>query len=114
MIKKSDIIIHLAGENRPKSTQDFEKVNVGLTSLITNSIGQLSTNKIKKMKLIHVSSAQVKLSNPYGLSKKKGEEIVKKMAQKTGLSATIYRFPGYLGSGHDQIITQLFLHFVAM
>ncbi len=44
LIKKSDFIVHLAGENRPIDEKDFDTVNAGLTSLICNEIRLIEKN----------------------------------------------------------------------
>ena len=44
LIKKSDFVIHLAGENRPEDEDDFEVVNSGLTLLICNEIRLIEKN----------------------------------------------------------------------
>jgi UDP-2-acetamido-2,6-beta-L-arabino-hexul-4-ose reductase len=38
LLKKTDFIVHLAGENRPEDEDYFELVNSGLTSLICDEI----------------------------------------------------------------------------
>ena len=69
---RSDIIIHLAGVNRPKNEDEFANVNTGLTKQIINIINENNLHP----KIILSSSTQALLDNPYGKSKKEAEEIL--------------------------------------
>jgi UDP-2-acetamido-2,6-beta-L-arabino-hexul-4-ose reductase len=93
LIKKSDFIIHLAGENRPKDEGDFEVVNSGLTSLICNEIRLIEKN----IPIILASSTQAECDNLYGKSKLSAEIAVKNLENDTGNSSHIYRLPGVFG-----------------
>jgi UDP-2-acetamido-2,6-beta-L-arabino-hexul-4-ose reductase len=69
-----DFIFHLAGVNRPKNVEEFEKVNVGLTKNIIKLIEEMN----KKIPIVITSSIQAELDNPYGKSKKMAEdELIK-------------------------------------
>ena len=61
-IMSSDIIVHLAGENRPKESSSFVDVNIGLTSKICKFVS--SSNK--NIPIIFTSSTQANLENDYG------------------------------------------------
>jgi len=93
LIKKSDFVIHLAGENRPEDENDFEVVNSGLTSLICDEIRLIE----KKIPIILVSSMQAERDNLYGKSKLSAEIAVKNLTNDTGNSSYIYRLPGVFG-----------------
>ena len=93
LIKKSDFVIHLAGENRPADEKDFETVNTGLTLLICDEIRLTG----KKIPIILASSVQAGCNNPYGKSKRAAEEVVEDFVNKTGNCAVIYRLPGVFG-----------------
>jgi UDP-2-acetamido-2,6-beta-L-arabino-hexul-4-ose reductase len=93
LIKKSDFIIHLAGENRPVDDKDFDIVNAGLTESICDFLRTIG----RKMPVILASSEQVNLNNAYGRSKLKAEIIVQKFAADTGSSVYIYRLPRLFG-----------------
>ena len=93
LIKKSDFIVHLAGENRPKDENDFEAVNSGLTSLICDYIRLIKKN----IPIIFASSSQVEKDNPYGKSKLSAEISVNNLTKDTGNSSYIYRLPGVFG-----------------
>lgn len=93
LIKKSDIIFHLAGDNRPKDLKDFEKNNTRLTSKICSYLTEID----KEIPLIFSSSTQAEIQNPYGASKLAAEKIIQDFSKKTGKPSKIYRFPGVFG-----------------
>lgn len=93
LIKKSDFIVHLAGENRPVKEESFDNVNVGLTKLICETIRSLG----KATPIILASSTQTILDNPYGKSKLNAEKLLKKLKNDIGNSVYIYRLPGVFG-----------------
>jgi UDP-2-acetamido-2,6-beta-L-arabino-hexul-4-ose reductase len=93
LVIDSDIIFHLAGENRPKNTSDFTKSNVELTNYICSQI--VKSNK--KIPIIFSSSIQVNYDNFYGKSKLEAEEEIKILNKETDNPAIIYRLPGVFG-----------------
>jgi len=93
LIKKSNFVIHLAGENRPEVESDFEEVNFGLTSLICDEIRLIEKN----IPIILASSIQAGCDNLYGKSKLNAELAVKNLENDTGNHSYIYRLPGVFG-----------------
>jgi UDP-2-acetamido-2,6-beta-L-arabino-hexul-4-ose reductase len=93
LIKKSNFIIHLAGENRPKDEKDFNIVNVQLTK----SICELIRSTGKHIPIILASSTQAAFDSAYGKSKLDAELILKKLESDTGNPIHIYRLPGVFG-----------------
>jgi UDP-2-acetamido-2,6-beta-L-arabino-hexul-4-ose reductase len=93
LIKKSNFIVHLAGENRPEDEDCFELVNSGLTSLICDEIRLIE----KDIPIILASSIQAEHDNLYGKSKLSAEIAIKNLANDTGNSTYIYRLPGVFG-----------------
>lgn len=89
----ADIVIHLAGENRPASPDAFEQVNAGLTRQICDVLRTLG----KSVPLLLASSIQVELDNPYGRSKLAAEQAVEQLAKDNGNPVAIYRLPGVFG-----------------
>lgn len=90
-LAQADIVIHLAGENRPSDEAEYEKVNTGLTATIVDHLEKLG----RPYKLLYSSSAQASHDNAYGISKRKAEEKIISTV-KNG-SSTIFRFPGIFG-----------------
>lgn len=89
----ADVVVHLAGENRPKDITAFEKVNYGLTQSICDSI--IASGR--KIPLLIASSIQANQNNPYGESKLSAELAVEKLFKKTGNPVFIYRLPNVFG-----------------
>ena len=63
LLKKSDFIIHLAGENRPVDERDFNAVNVELTSSICEAVCSMG----RKIPIILASSIQANFDNGVSL-----------------------------------------------
>jgi len=97
LVSGSDIIFHLAGENRPTDPKDFNRVNVGLTRKICEIVKNQTEEKRRKINLVHLSSKQYNSDNEYGRSKMAGEKLVENLANETGACATIFRLPGVFG-----------------
>jgi UDP-2-acetamido-2,6-beta-L-arabino-hexul-4-ose reductase len=93
LLKKTDFIVHLAGENRPEDKDNFELVNSGLTSLICKEIRLIE----KDIPIILASSTQAEHDNLYGKSKFSAETAIKNLTNNTVNSAYIYRLPGVFG-----------------
>jgi UDP-2-acetamido-2,6-beta-L-arabino-hexul-4-ose reductase len=93
LIERSDAVVHLAGENRPKSIEDFSAINTGLTRTLCDAILVVG----RKIPLILASSTQAELDNPYGQSKHAAERLVESLASEAGNPTVIYRLPGVFG-----------------
>lgn len=89
----ADVVIHLAGENRPASPDAFELVNTGLTRRICECLQKLR----KTIPILLASSAQAALDNPYGRSKFAAEQALEQLAAANGNPVAIYRLPGVFG-----------------
>ena len=98
MVADSDIIFHLAGENRPADKNAFERTNVGLTQKLFDSLHKTAKQREGNVQIIHISSSQYNQDNEYGRSKKKGEEVIKRMHHLVeGCNTIIFRLPGVFG-----------------
>lgn len=93
LLAQADVVVHLAGENRPADVQAFIDVNVGLTKQICQGLRAQG----RTVPLILASSAQAELDNPYGCSKLAAEQAVQALAQEQGNPVAIYRLPGVFG-----------------
>ena len=91
--KEADFVFHLAGVNRPKDESEFMEGNFGFTLTLLE--------KLKKYgnicPVMISSSIQAKLDNPYGRSKKAGEDLLFNYSQETGARVLVYRFPNVFG-----------------
>ena len=92
---KCDFVFHLAGVNRPKDEKEYLEGNFGFTSVLLDT---LKKNKNTCPVMIS-SSTQAELDNPYGISKKKGEELFFEYSNVTGAKVLVYRFPNVFGMG---------------
>lgn len=93
LICESDFIFHLAGVNRPKKVEEFERVNAGLTSTLVELLEEMN----KKIPVVITSSVQAELDNPYGKSKKRAEDELTKYSKKNSAPIYIYRLPNVFG-----------------
>lgn len=91
-IASADVVVHLAGINKPKDNQEFDKGNRGFTEELLEKC-----EKAKKPRIILSSSIQAALDNPYGTSKLGAEEAVKAYQERTGSLCQIFRLPNVFG-----------------
>lgn len=91
--KKAEFVFHLAGVNRPKDVSEFEKGNFGFTSILLETLKKYNNT----CPVMISSSTQAALDNPYGISKKAGEELLKQYSAETGAVVYIFRFTNLFG-----------------
>jgi UDP-2-acetamido-2,6-beta-L-arabino-hexul-4-ose reductase len=91
--KKADFVFHLAGVNRPKEQSEFMEGNFGFTSDLLNTLKKYNNT----CPVMISSSTQAELNNPYGKSKKAGEDILFEYGKETGSKVLIYRLPNVFG-----------------
>jgi UDP-2-acetamido-2,6-beta-L-arabino-hexul-4-ose reductase len=91
--KDADFVFHLAGVNRPKDQAEFMEGNYGFTSTLLDTLRKYNNN----CPVMISSSIQAALDNPYGKSKKAGEELMFSYARETGAKVLVYRFPNVFG-----------------
>lgn len=88
-----EFVFHLAGVNRPKEQTEFMTGNFGFTSQLLDA---LKKNENKAPVLI-TSSTQAAFDNPYGQSKKAGEELIFQYGKENGVKVFVYRLPNVFG-----------------
>ena len=93
LVTKADTIVHLAGEMRPKNSEDLIAVNVDLTRRICEILRTLCNDKF----LILASSVQAEQDSLYGVSKLQAEKEVTDLSVEVGTSIAIYRLPHVFG-----------------
>jgi len=91
--KQCDFVFHLAGVNRPKDEKEFMEGNYGFTSQLLEAL-ERSGNKAS---VLITSSIQADLDNPYGISKRAGEQLLFDHEKRTGAPAYVYRLPNVFG-----------------
>jgi UDP-2-acetamido-2,6-beta-L-arabino-hexul-4-ose reductase len=111
-LEVADFVYHLAGVNRPQSEGEFQSGNVDLTAYLSDRLVQSK----RRVPLVLASSIQALLDNPYGLSKRRAEEIVTNYAEESGACALIYRLRNVFGKWcrpHYNSVVATFCHCIA-
>ncbi|WP_143315075.1 capsular polysaccharide biosynthesis protein CapF [Clostridium sp. HBUAS56017] len=91
--KECNFVFHLAGVNRPENEEDFMETNYGFTLKLLGNLKKHNNN----CPIVISSSTQAALDNPYGRSKKAGEDLVFEYGKETDAKVLIYRFPNIFG-----------------
>ncbi|KKB40909.1 capsular polysaccharide biosynthesis protein CapF [Bacillus thermotolerans] len=91
--KEADFVFHLAGVNRSKDHSEFMEGNFGFTSLLLSTLKKYKNN----CPILLSSSIQAELDNPYGVSKKAGEDLLFEYGKETGAKILVYRLPNVFG-----------------
>lgn len=91
--KDCDAVVHLAGVNRPKNTDEFYEGNFGFTETLC---GMLKKHE-NRCPILISSSIQAAKDNDYGKSKKMGEDFLLEFGEKNGNQIYIYRFANLFG-----------------
>lgn len=91
--EKADFVFNLAGVNRPKDQSEFMSGNFGFASRLLEALEKHNN----KCPVMLSSSIQASLDNPYGQSKKAGEDLFFDYSKRTGVKVLVYRFPNLFG-----------------
>jgi UDP-2-acetamido-2,6-beta-L-arabino-hexul-4-ose reductase len=91
--KNCEFVFHLAGVNRPKDEKEFMDGNFGFTSELLDLLKKHNN----KTPILITSSIQAERDNPYGNSKRAGEDLLFKYERETGAKALVYRLPNLFG-----------------
>lgn len=91
--KNTEFVFHLAGVNRPKEIGEFMDGNFGFTSVLLDTLRKYNNT----CTVMISSSIQAELENPYGKSKKAGEDLLFSYSKETGANVLVYRFPNVFG-----------------
>ena len=88
-----DFVFNLAGVNRPQEEAEFMQGNFGFASRLLDTLKKYNNT----CPVMLSSSTQAALHNPYGESKKAGEDLFFRYAEETGAKVLVYRFPNVFG-----------------
>lgn len=88
-IKEADFVVHLAGINRPLTTEEFYDGNTNFTKKIVDFLRENN----REIPVIMSSSIQAALDNDYGKSKKMGEDFL----LNSGLPVYVFRLANVFG-----------------
>ena len=90
---QADFVFHLAGVNRPQREEEFLEGNRDFTGALLSALERHGNT----CPVLLASSIQAERDNPYGRSKRAGEELVRAHGEKTGARVLIYRLPNLFG-----------------
>lgn len=90
---QADFVFHLAGVNRPQREEEFLEGNRDFTGELLSALERHGN----PCPVLLASSIQAERDNPYGRSKRAGEELVRAHGEKTGVRVLIYRLPNLFG-----------------
>lgn len=91
--KNCEFVFHLAGINRPENTEEFMKGNFGFTSDLLSQLKKYNN----KAPIVITSSTQAALQNPYGESKKAGEDLMFSYSKETNIPVYVFRLSNVFG-----------------
>lgn len=91
--KDADFVFHLAGVNRPENRAEFMAGNRDFTAMLLSRLEEAGN----PCPVMLSSSIQAALDNPYGESKRAGEQLLRDYGRRTGAKTLVYRFPNVFG-----------------
>lgn len=91
--KDADFVFNLAGVNRPQDPAEFMKGNFGFATTLLDGLKKHGN----RCPVMISSSIQAALDNPYGASKRAGEQLLFDYSRETGAKVLVYRFPNLFG-----------------
>jgi len=91
--READFVFNLAGINRPKRVEEFMEGNRDFVATLLHSLRKHGNN----CPILLSSSVQAELNNPYGASKRAGEELYLNHGRETGAKVFVYRLPNVFG-----------------
>jgi UDP-2-acetamido-2,6-beta-L-arabino-hexul-4-ose reductase len=89
----ADVVVHLAGTNRPPDESEFMPGNAGMTQQVCDAIRRSG----RRIPLLLSSSTQASRNNAYGTSKRVAEGQVIALHHDFGSPVAVYRLPGVFG-----------------
>jgi|YNPMSStandDraft_1061717.scaffolds.fasta_scaffold19125_3 UDP-2-acetamido-2,6-beta-L-arabino-hexul-4-ose reductase len=106
---QAEVVVHLAGVNRPRDESEFVTGNVELTRRLCRAMEQAGRRAV----LLLSSSIQAALDNPYGRSKRAAEQVVEEYQRRTRAAVYVYRLPNVFGKWsrpHYNTVVATFCH----
>lgn len=91
--QEAEFVFHLAGVNRPQNTEEFMEGNFGFASTLLDLLKTYQNT----CPVLLSSSVQAELDNPYGKSKKVGEDLFFAYAAESVAAVFVYRLPNVFG-----------------
>ena len=91
--KECGFVYNLAGVNRPEHEEEFWEGNFNFLTVLLDTLKKYGNT----CPIMHSSSIQAVLENPYGKSKKAAEDMLLSYGKETGAPVFIYRFTNIFG-----------------
>jgi UDP-2-acetamido-2,6-beta-L-arabino-hexul-4-ose reductase len=92
-VAAADIVIHLAGVNRPPDPAEYFVGNAGATEKLCATLAATG----RRIPVVFSSSTQAVLDNPYGRSKRAAEEALEAYSAVTGSPVHLFRLTNVFG-----------------
>jgi UDP-2-acetamido-2,6-beta-L-arabino-hexul-4-ose reductase len=92
-LASADVVVHLAGVNRPPSPNDYKAGNAGATQALCDELLAIG----RPVPIVFSSSAQAVMDNPYGLSKRDAESAVTSYGRVAGTGYAVLRLWNVFG-----------------
>ncbi len=111
-LDEAELIFHLAGVNRPRDLSEYDTGNAGFTAEICAYL----SSRNRAPKIVFSSSIQAELDNPYGISKRKAEEFLRRFAETSRAACVVYRLKNLFGKWcrpNYNAVTATFCHNIA-
>ncbi|ULO22240.1 NAD-dependent epimerase/dehydratase family protein [Sulfitobacter sp. CB2047] len=93
MVARADVVVHLAGANRPETDAEFDTVNDQYTARLCT----LLRDRSAPVPVIAASTIQIERETPYGRSKRTGENHLRALGAATGAAVNICRLVNVFG-----------------
>lgn len=97
LLQGVDFVFHLAGVNRPQNPQEFTTENVDLTRVLCSAVADATQASGRPLPILHTSSTQAALDNPYGRSKREAEATLLSAGRNPLVPVHIFRLPNVFG-----------------
>jgi UDP-2-acetamido-2,6-beta-L-arabino-hexul-4-ose reductase len=91
--RQCEFVFHLAGVNRPQDEKEFMEGNFGFTSTLLACLKKHAN----RAPILITSSIQATLDNPYGKSKKAGEDLMFAYGRENDSKVLVYRLSNLFG-----------------
>jgi UDP-2-acetamido-2,6-beta-L-arabino-hexul-4-ose reductase len=90
---RADAVVHLAGANRPVDDGEFDIVNAGSAALLVAALEAAG----RPIPVIYSSSIRASGDDPYGRSKRAGEEALLNYGARSGAPVHVFRLHNVFG-----------------
>lgn len=97
LLRDVDFVFHLAGVNRPQDPKEFTAGNADLTRALCEAVAGAARAAGRKIPILHTSSTQAALDNPYGRSKREAEAALQAAGRDPQVQVHVFRLPNVFG-----------------